>query len=87
MALVKKGVRLFFNGSLVAVLERKQGLEKKTRFYLYDTVSKQYISGLYFISRVENSGSMSEVYAFDYKGFKYLLEYGSDGSYKIIEQK
>jgi hypothetical protein len=85
MSLLRKGLKVFFDGLLVMVLERKNGLDKKPKFYLLDTQTKTYISSLYFISRLENSGIITEVYAFDYENVKYLLNYSSDGTYKVVK--
>ena len=85
MSLLRKGLRVFFDGLLVMVLERKNGLDKKPKFYLLDTKTKNYISSLYFVSRLENSGSITETYSFDYENVEYLLNYNSDGTYKVVK--
>lgn len=84
--ILKKGLKIVFNQSVATVLERKKGLERKTKFYLFDTHTKTYISNLYLISKVENSGSLTETYYFDYKDKKYLLKFNSDGTYEIVNE-
>ena len=86
--LLKRGIKIFspYHKSMFTILERKTKLEKKARFFLLDTKknkNERYISGLYFVSKNENSGIITEVYYWDYLDEKFTLYYNSDGSYKI----
>lgn len=69
-----KGLRIVFNNEVFTVLERKNELNKKPKYYLYDLKDKVFLSSLY------PSGE-TNTYLFDIKGDgRYLVRFYSQGS-------
>ena len=72
-----KGKKILFNKAVYTILERKNELDKKPPFYLFDLQSKSFLSSLY------PSGE-TNTYIFDTKeGQKYLLRFYANGNYEI----
>lgn len=72
--ILRKGLKVWFDGKVLSVLERKREIEKKPKFFLFDVKDKAYISSLYLVSKFENSGTIQEIYHFDYRDVNYVLE-------------
>ena len=76
-----KGLRIIFDNEPLIILERKNELDKKPKYYLLDLENKAYISSLYPTGE-------SNTYLFDVKGDgHYLLRFlGSDTRTYEIEK-
>jgi hypothetical protein len=67
-----KGRKIVFNGVVYTVLKRKNEIDRKPLYYLYDLDNKVYLSSLY------NTGE-ANTYLFDVRGDgKYLLRFTDD---------
>jgi cytoplasmic iron level regulating protein YaaA (DUF328/UPF0246 family) len=67
-----KGRKIIFNGVVYTVLKRKNEIDRKPLYYLFDLENKVYLSSLY------GTGE-ANTYLFDVKGEgKYLLRFSDD---------
>lgn len=70
------GRRILFDGVVCVIRKRKNGLDKKPPYYLYNIADKEYISSLYSVG--------ANTYIFDVKGKdKYLIKFNGSNSYEI----
>lgn len=71
------GLRIFVNGVVCVVRKRKNELDKKPPYYLYNIANKEYISSLY-------STPEANTYIFDVRGKgQYLIKFNGSNSYEI----
>ena len=70
-----RGFKVFFQNRVYTVLERKNGLETKPRFFLFDLESKRFLSSLY------PTGEQG-AFIFDVKetGESYLIRFSFSGA-------
>lgn len=70
---LKAGMEVVFKGQSKWIVKERKNQNGKTRFYLFDEVGNNYISGLFPVKVSYHPFINFEAYCFDYKEVNYFL--------------